>query len=130
MELTNALSGSRERGDITDENWNFSVKSLLLLLAPIAPHISEELWQRLGEKKSIHLENWPTVDESALIVSEIEIPVQINGKVKVKIMVPTDATETAVLELARTTKQIDEILSDEAIKRVIYVENRLLNIVI
>ena len=130
MELTNALSGSRERGDITDENWNFSVRSLLLLLAPIAPHISEELWQRLGEKKSIHLENWPTVDESALIVSEIEIPVQINGKVKVKIMVPTDATETAVLELARTTKQIDEILSDEAIKRVIYVENRLLNIVI
>ena len=130
MELTNALSGSRERGDITDENWNFSIKSLLLLLAPIAPHISEELWQRLGEKKSIHLENWPPVDESALIVSEIEIPVQINGKVKVKIMVPTDATETAVLELARTTKQIDEILSDEAIKRVIYVENRLLNIVI
>ena len=102
----------------------------MLLLAPIAPHISEDLWQRLGEKKSIHLENWPTVDESALIVSEIEIPVQINGKVKVKIMVPTDATETTVMELAKTTRQIDEILSDEAIKRVIYVENRLLNIVI
>ena len=130
MELTNALSASRESGDITVENWNFSIKSLLLLLAPITPHISEELWRRSGEKKSVHLESWPVTDESALILSEIEIPIQINGKVKAKIMVPTDATEDTVLELAKTTDQVEKALAGEPIKRVIYVENRLLNIVI
>ncbi len=130
MELTNELSTSRESGNITHENWAFSIKSLLLLLAPIAPHISEELWQRAGVKTSIHLESWPTVDESALIVSEIEIPVQINGKVKSKIMVPSNATQDTVLEIAKATDQIGKVLSAQPIKRIVYVENRLLNIVI
>jgi leucyl-tRNA synthetase len=130
MELTNALSVSREKGNVTDENWAFATKTLLLLLAPIAPHISEELWQRSGKENSIHLESWPTIDKSALIVSEIEIPVQINGKLKTKIMVPSGATEDVVIELAKATDQIGKLLSGEPVKRIIYVENRLLNIVL
>ena len=130
MELTNALSVSREKGNVTDENWEFATKTLLLLLAPIAPHISEELWQRSGKENSIHLESWPTIDKSALIVSEIEIPVQINGKLKTKIMVPSGATEDVVIELAKATDQIGKLLSGEPVKRIIYVENRLLNIVL
>jgi leucyl-tRNA synthetase len=130
MELTNALSASLESGNVTDKNWAFATKTLLLLLAPIAPHISEELWQRSGAENSIHLESWPTLDKSALIVSEIEIPVQINGKLKAKIMVPSGATEDVVIELAKATDQIGKLLSVEPVKRIIYVKNRLLNIVL
>lgn len=130
MELTNALSVSLESGNVTDKNWTFATKTLLLLLAPIAPHISEELWQRSGAKNSIHLESWPTLDKSALIVSEMEIPVQINGKLKAKIMVPSGATEDVVIELAKATDQIGKLLSVEPVKRIIYVKNRLLNIVL
>lgn len=130
MELTNALSVSLESGNVTDKNWTFATKTLLLLLAPIAPHISEELWQRSEAESSIHLESWPTLDKSALIVSEIEIPVQINGKLKTKIMVPSGATEDVVIELAKATDQIGKLLSVEPVKRIIYVKNRLLNIVL
>jgi leucyl-tRNA synthetase len=130
MELTNALSASLESRNVTDKNWAFATKTLLLLLAPIAPHISEELWQRSGAENSIHLESWPTLDKSALIVSEIEIPVQINGKLKAKIMVPSGATEDVVIELAKATDQIGKLLSVEPVKRIIYVKNRLLNIVL
>jgi leucyl-tRNA synthetase len=130
MELTNALSASLESGNVTDKNWAFATKTLLLLLAPIAPHISEELWQRSGAENSIHLESWPILDKSALIVSEIEIPVQINGKLKAKIMVPSGATEDVVIELAKATDQIGKLLSVEPVKRIIYVKNRLLNIVL
>ena len=130
MELTNALSASLESGNVTDKNWAFATKTLLLLLAPIAPHISEELWQRSEAESSIHLESWPTLDKSALIVSEMEIPVQINGKLKTKIMVPSGATEDVVIELAKATDQIGKLLSVEPVKRIIYVKNRLLNIVL
>ncbi|MEC7789344.1 MAG: leucine--tRNA ligase [Chloroflexota bacterium] len=130
MELTNHLTACLDRRDLSNDLYEESIKTLLRLLAPIAPHITEELWATKGHSTSVHLENWPKPDQEAMIVDEIEIPVQINGKVRSKITLPTGTTEDGALQIAISNEQIRQIIEDSEIRRVIYVENRLLNIVI
>ena len=130
MELTNHLTACLDRRDLSNDLYEESIQTLLRLLAPIAPHITEELWARKGYSTSVHLENWPKPDQEAMIVDEIEIPVQINGKVRSKIILPTGTTEDDALQIAISNEQIKQIIEDSEVRRVIYVENRLLNIVI
>ena len=88
MELVNDLSSFDPK---TEDDWNtfrFSTETLLLLLSPFSPHISEELWESMGNKKSILEEGWPSWDENIAKEEEIELVIQINGKVKAKIMIP------------------------------------------
>ena len=105
-------------------------ESFTLLLAPLAPHIAEELWQRLGHSESLAYVAWPEHDPALLVADTIVIPVQINGKVRAKIEVPADADEDAVLGLANDDANVSRHLSGVEIKRAIYVPGRIVNFVV
>lgn len=123
MELTNAIYKA--------ETVNKSVmEAFVLLMAPITPHISEELWEKLGHTDGVAYAPWPTYDESLLQEDEVEIVVQIMGKKRANIMVPVNAPQDDVLALAQQEQRVQEYIAGKQIVKVIYVPNRLLNIVI
>jgi len=99
------------------------------LLAPFAPHIAEELWHRLGHEDSVAHAAWPTYDEAQLRDEEIEIPVQIMGKVRSRIRVPVNADQPAVETAARADDRIRTLLEGKTIRKVVVVPNRLVNFV-
>jgi leucyl-tRNA synthetase len=100
------------------------------ILSPFAPHVAEELWQRLGHAKSIAYEPWPAYDESKLARDTITIAVQVSGKVRGQIEVPVDATEQAILAAAKADEKVQSFIAGKAIKREIYVKGRLVNLVV
>ncbi|MEI7901685.1 MAG: leucine--tRNA ligase [bacterium] len=106
-----------------------AAEAYTLLLAPFAPHLCEELWESLGHAATLAYAPWPLYDEAVLKVDEIEILVQIAGKPKARIMMPTDADEAAMKELALALPSVQEALAGKAIRKVICVPNRLINIV-
>ena len=105
------------------------IEGFVQLLAPIAPHIAEELWEILGNEGGISYVPWPTFDEAALVESEVEIVCQINGKVRAKLMVPVDSSKEALEELALANEQIKEHIAGKTVRKVIAVPNKLVNIV-
>ncbi len=107
-----------------------SYKKFLQILSPFAPHITEELWSMLGEKKSISFSDWPKWSESLIKDEEIRIVVQINGKVRAEIMIQTDEREENVKEKALKNNFVLKYLDGRDIKKTFYIKNRLINIVI
>ena len=105
------------------------IEGFVQLLAPIAPHIAEELWEILGNEGGISYVAWPTFDEAALVESEVEIVCQINGKVRAKLMVPVDSSKEALEELALANEQVKEQIAGKTVRKVIAVPNKLVNIV-
>ena len=106
------------------------LEALLLILSPVAPHICEEIWQNLGHKEPIHHQKWPVWDEEALKKQQVEIAIQINGKVKGRIMIPADLTrETAMTELPGNPDVI-RLVNGREIAKIVFVPGRLLNIVV
>jgi leucyl-tRNA synthetase len=101
-----------------------------LLLAPLAPHIAEELWQRLGHAESLAYHPWPKADPQHLRADVLEIPVQVNGKVRGKIQVPAEAGEAEVLGIARADQNVGRFLAGQTEKRAIYVRGRIVNFVV
>jgi leucyl-tRNA synthetase len=101
----------------------------LLLLAPFAPHLAEELWRRLGHAESLAYEPWPEADKDYLVEDEVEIAVQVKGKVRAKLTVPADADEDAVVAAALAQPNVKRHVGDAPPRRVIYVPGRLLNLV-
>jgi leucyl-tRNA synthetase len=100
------------------------------ILSPFAPHVAEELWQRLGHRSTITYAPWPLFDESKIARSTIKIGVQISGKTRGEIEVPADADEAAVLHAAKTDEKIAALIAGKPIKREIYVKGRLVNLVV
>ena len=107
-----------------------AVEAFTLLLAPLAPHIAEELWERLGHRESLAYHPWPKADPAFLKADVIEIPVQVNGKVRAKIQAPAEAGEPEVLGIARADPNVAKHLEGQTIKRAIYVRGRIVNFVI
>lgn len=105
------------------------VAGFVQLLAPIAPHIGEELWAILGNKEGISYVPWPTYDESALVEDEIEVVFQVNGKVRAKAKVPADADKATLEQLAQSNELVKEQLNGKTIRKIIVVPNKLVNIV-
>ncbi len=105
-------------------------EGFLKLLNPVAPHITEELWNRLNHNKTIAYEKWPEYDESKITENEIEIPVQINGKVKETITIPVDLEEGKVKEILHENGNIANLTNGKTIVKEIYVKNKIYNIVI
>lgn len=105
------------------------VAGLVQLLAPIAPHVSEELWEKLGNEGSLTYVSWPTYDESFLVESEVEVIFQVNGKVKAKAMVPKDIAKDDMETLATENEAIKEALIGKTVRKVIVVPGKLVNIV-
>ncbi|MFC0473993.1 leucine--tRNA ligase [Robertmurraya beringensis] len=105
------------------------VEGFVKLLAPICPHIAEELWSKLGHNESISYEAWPAFDEAKLVDDEVEIVVQINGKVKAKLMVPSDANKEALEQIAMDDTVVKEQIDGKTVRKVIAVPGKLVNIV-
>jgi leucyl-tRNA synthetase len=102
----------------------------VLLLSPLAPHLAEELWQRLGSKESLAYHAWPIADPALAKADVIEIPVQVNGKVRAKITVPVEAQESEVIEIAKADSNVGKHLAGQSVKRAIYVRGRIVNFVV
>jgi len=104
-------------------------RTLILLLAPFAPHITEELWLLLGRKDSIHIQNWPTYDSKKLIKDEIILAVQINGKVKANVLVSRDQSEEEIKTMALALPEVNKWLKGKKPERVIVVPRKIISIV-
>ncbi len=114
----------------TKEMDKFVAETFLKILSPFAPHITEELWQQLGHKKSISLESWPESDATLAAEQEIYLIVQVNGKVRDKIKIAAGITEQRAEKIARQSDKIAKLLEGQNIKNVIFVPGRLINFVI
>ena len=105
-------------------------EKFLLILSPYDPHIAEEIWRNLGHKKSIHLSDWPKWDENLIRDEEVTIALQINGKVRAEIMIKADSDEEEIKKRALANEAVLRYLAGDSAKKVIYVKNRLINIVV
>jgi leucyl-tRNA synthetase len=123
MEFTNFFTKQDRRPRVV-------LEPFVLLLSPFAPHIAEELWEALGHAKTLAYEPWPQYDPELLVESTIELPVQINGKVRSKITVPADADNGAVLEIAKRDPKVADYIAGKPIVKEIVIPSRLVNIVI
>jgi leucyl-tRNA synthetase len=130
MEMTNGLHHARDAGPVEREAWQEAIRSLLLMTAPIAPHIGEELWERTGGAYSVHQQAWPEADAELAREDEVTLVVQVNGKVRDRIQVPTDIAEPRAKELALGSEQVRRHLDGKEPRRVIYVPGKLVNIVV
>jgi leucyl-tRNA synthetase len=123
MEFTNFFTGVEPRP-------RQLLEPFVLLLAPFAPHLAEELWELLGHRSSLASGPWPTCDESKLLESEMEVPVQINGKVRAKIRVPAESSPTTMQELAEADASVRSHLDGKQIVKVVAIPGRMLNFVV
>jgi leucyl-tRNA synthetase len=130
MEHTTAMQKARDAGPVDREAWDEAINAALLLTAPLAPHISEELWERKGNAYSIHLAAWPESDPELARDDEIELVVQVNGKVRDRVALPAGSSEADARAAAMALERVREQLGDGEPRRVIYVPDKLLNIVL
>jgi leucyl-tRNA synthetase len=114
--------------------WTVRPKSILegfvLILSPFAPHVAEELWEKLGHAKSLAYEPWPAFDASLLVESSVEIPVQVNGKLRGTIKVPTGAAQDVVVAEAQKLAAVQAQLAGKSLRKQIFIPNKLLNLVV
>lgn len=107
-----------------------ALRSLIVLLSPIVPHITQEMWESIGNDTALFDTPWPSFDESALVVSEVEIVVQINGKIRDKMTVSADLGREQMEEIAKTSDKVKALIGDKQIVKVIAVPKKLINIVV
>jgi len=130
MEFTNSLARIKEMGVVACSAWEQAVSTLLLLLAPTAPHLVEELWQQSGHKYSIHNQKWPRWDEELARDEETTLVVQVNGKLRDRINVPVGITETEAKQLVLERQRVKASLEGRKVLKIIYVPGRLVNLVV
>ena len=129
MELLNEMSSLKDAGVWNTPAWHEAVDYYLRMMAPVAPHISEELWARFGKPYSIHQQPWPEFDEEAAIEEEIELVIQVNSKVRDRMVVPVDISEDKAKEMALASEIVQSYLEGRQPRKVIFVPGRLINIV-
>ena len=130
MEFTNHLSRTREAGNVGPTAWNNAIETLLLLIAPPAPHIAEELWQRTGHTGSVHTQSWPTWDEALAASETFTLVVQVNGKLRDRFDVSVDISEAEAKEQALASPRVQPHVEGHTIEQIRYVPRRLVNIVV
>ena len=133
MELVNTIYQfdlTREHDDLTLSVIKEAIETVITLLAPICPHIAEELWKHLGKQDSIFKAPWPVYDPEAIVEDEITIVVQINGKLRSRLSVPADATQEDTKERVLSDGNTKKWTEGKEIKKVIVVPKKLVNIVV
>ena len=131
MEMVNGLYKFKEaHGMQATETWQFTLESLLQILAPFAPHITEELWQELGHTDTIHVNHWPKWDEKYLVSDVMTIIVQVNGKLRSKLELPADIDQQGIEEAALADANVQKFTNNKPPKKMVYVPGKLLNVVI
>jgi leucyl-tRNA synthetase len=106
------------------------IERLITISTPIMPHLAEELWYITGHEGSVTENSWPEVDEDMLVEDIVEIPIQINGKVRDRVEIKNGMKEDQVKELVLKKKKVKELLKDCDIKKFIYINNKIVNIVV
>ena len=131
MELLNKINEYMRENDKVNESLLLeTVETYVKLIAPLAPHFSEELWEKLGHTESVHKEEWPIVNEKDLNGGTKEIPVQVNGKLKATITVDADITPEEMLNEIKNSKQVKDIYEKYTVKTEIYVPGKIYNLVV
>lgn len=128
MELVNGIYGYPDGADIGTKL--DAIETVILLLAPVAPHIAEELWHMVGHQESVHLQKWPAYDPAALVRDEIEYAVQVNGKLRDRVTVAKDTTEDELKALVLDREKVKELVEGGTVKKFIVVPGKLVNIVV
>ena len=129
MEFTNALSGERERGFVDGAAWDEAIEALVLCLAPSAPHLAEELWERLGRPYSVHQQAWPAWNAELAAAAVVTLVVQVNGKVRDRLTVAVGLGEEEAQAAAEGSARVAAQLTGLSIRKVIYVPDKLINLV-
>jgi leucyl-tRNA synthetase len=131
MEYVNAMQ--KYEADAGEKNVNFfkdCAKDLVRMIAPFAPHFAEELWESFGNKRSVFLETYPIVDEQALVKDEVEYAVQVNSKIKAKLMIPEGLSDEDIQATVCAYPEIAELIAGKTIKKCIIVKGRLVNLIV
>ena len=128
MEYVNELYKLKLDG--FSDAWQQPIENLAQLLSPFAPHLSAELWQQLGNEEQLDFVSWPKWDEAMLVVDTIQLPVQINGKLRGALSVSPTASEGEVIDLIKNDEKIAPYLKDKELRKVVYVPKRIINLVI
>ncbi len=130
MELLNEMTRAKSTGAFGTQAWKEAEDIYLRMMAPVCPHIAEELWARTGHEYTIHDQPWPEVDVAATKEEEITLIVQVNGKLRDRLTLPADISEEAAKQAALDSDNVSPHLKDREPKKVIYVPGRLVNIVV
>jgi leucyl-tRNA synthetase len=130
MTLQNAMTRAKAAGIAGTAAWREACRTMVTLLAPIAPHLAEELWHRLGNATSVHLERWPTADASALLRDTVRYAVQVNGKLRGELEVAADAPQADVVAAAKGVPNVSRHLEGTSVVREIVVPGKLVNLVV
>ena len=130
MELLNEMYKARDRGAAGTREWSEAQDIYLRMMAPVAPHIAEELWEKLGRPYSIHTRPWPQVDEQAVIEDQVTLVIQVNGKVRDRIQAPADIQDNDAKALALASDAVQKLLDGKPPKKIILVPGKLVNIVV
>ncbi len=130
MELTNAMQRLRDEGHADAAAWTETVDLLTLMLAPPCPHVAEELWERAGHAYSVHQQSWPEYDPALTVRDTVDIAVQVNGKVRDRISIAPSADEATARAAAEASPRVADHLVGKQVVRVVFVPERLLNIVV
>ena len=131
MELVNAMYQFKDSHDFVQSDLAKElVEKLTLLLAPFVPHITEEIWHECGFEGSVHAASWPTYEESALVVDEVEVAVQVNGKVRDKLTVSVSLSKEELEAAAKALPRVQEFTEGKTVVKVIVVPKKLINIVV
>ena len=130
MELLNAVSDYLREEEVNTDVVLNTVETLIKLLAPLAPHFAEEEWEKLGKTDFVYNEKWPIVNESEMNGGTKEIPVQVNGKVKLCVTVAADDNPEEILNKIKLAPQVMDILQKENVVKEIYIPGKIYNIVV
>jgi leucyl-tRNA synthetase len=131
MELMNEMYRAREAGAAGAPEWDEAIEYYVKMLAPVCPHVAEELWtMHLGRPYSIHQQDWPQLDPQAAQEEVIEVPVQVNGKVRDRVTVPADASEDAIRSAALASDQVRKHMDGKEPRKVIVAQRKLVSIVV
>jgi leucyl-tRNA synthetase len=132
MEFLNELYKQKVKLPLSKDStiWREAINTLLILLAPFTPHAAEEMWQDLGSTESIHLQSWPIADDKYLKEESVTIVVQVNGKVRANITMPSDVDEKTMIATAEKDEKISHYLNGKTVVKIITVPQKLVNFVI
>lgn len=130
MENINELYLLKAKDNYASVSWRWTLENSIKLLAPFAPHITEELWQQLGHETSVHTSSWPIHDEKYLVQNTVTIAIQVNGKLRGEVTVAADADEATVVEAAKANDKVKGYIDGHELRRTIYVKGKLVNFVV
>ena len=130
MELVNEMYKYKQNADMNLPLFNKAIDTLVTILNPFTPHITEELWSQLGHEDRLYNVSWPSYDESALVLDEVEVVIQINGKLKDRIQLPNDTEKEVAIEAAKNLDKIKAEIEGKEIVKLIFVPNKIINFVV